>query len=72
MFKMLTPYPYFFKIVHKKESHRLEVQSSSEAEDEAEGFVELDQQEVENDEGCALGDATTEGSEGVAEVAQTA
>lgn len=42
------------------------------SEDEAEGLVKLDQQEIENDEWGALGDAVTEGGEGVVKATQTA
>ena len=40
--------------------------------DEAERLVKLDQQEIENDEWGALGDAVTEGGEGVVKATQTA
>ena len=42
------------------------------SEDEAERLVKLDQQEIENDEWGALGDAVTEGGEGVVKATQTA
>ena len=42
------------------------------AEDEADGFEELDGEEVDDDEGCAAGDAVAEGVEDVGQTAQTA
>lgn len=42
------------------------------SEDEAEGLVKLDQQEIENDEWGALGDAITKCREGVVKATQTA
>ena len=42
------------------------------AEDEAEGLEELDGKEIDDDEGCAVGDARAEGVEDIAQTAQTA
>ena len=42
------------------------------AEDEADGFEELDGEEVDDNEGCAAGDAVAEGVEDVGQAAQTA
>ena len=42
------------------------------AEDEADGFEKLDGEEVDDDEGCAAGDAVAEGIEDVGQTAQTA
>ncbi len=42
------------------------------AEDEADGFEELDGEEVDDDEGCAAGDAVAEGVEDVGQTAQAA
>ena len=42
------------------------------AEDEADGFEELDGEKVDDDERCAAGDAVAEGVEDVGQTAQTA
>ena len=42
------------------------------AEDETDGFEKLDGEEVDDDEGCAAGDAVAEGIEDVGQTAQTA
>ena len=42
------------------------------AEDEADGFEELDGEEVDDNEGCAAGDAVAEGVEDVGQTAQAA